>query len=166
MSPEEEAIALTEYDQEFIDDLLFGSKLCPACGCKRPACTTYWARDVHKPDGFKATCRSCVAARAREHYANDPELRDRKNKKARVRYRADQAKRKPPARVVVMVPTGPSNHHLLALLRAGMNTSEIARASGLHRRTVREVIQADRRQITASTEAKLLAVAVPEAVTA
>jgi len=57
-----------EYDDMFIDLMLFGGKVCSHCGRTLPANTERFNRDHTEPDGLTVTCRQCRAASARQRY--------------------------------------------------------------------------------------------------
>lgn len=56
-----------EYDDLFVDTLLFGTKVCVRCGCELPANTERFARDRATGDGLSIACRRCRNAAEREH---------------------------------------------------------------------------------------------------
>jgi len=70
---------LYDADAVLVGVLLFGARLCTACGLPLPACTDYFTSN--RPDGLKPICKRCVAARYREA---DKERRQRQRDKAQV----------------------------------------------------------------------------------
>lgn len=53
------AQAEAEYDELFIDLLLFGEKTCTACGAKLPANREHFRHDRHSNDGLTSACHTC-----------------------------------------------------------------------------------------------------------
>lgn len=58
-----------EYEEAFIDALLFGEKPCPGCGRKLPRTRPYFSPDAKNRDGLTAACRDCRNARDVRRYA-------------------------------------------------------------------------------------------------
>ena len=54
-----------DYDPEFTDALLFGVKVCGACGRERPDCRTYFVAG-------KNLCKDCRNAQEKARHAADP----------------------------------------------------------------------------------------------
>lgn len=70
-----------------IDALIFGTKVCPACGRELPANTEQFSPDKSGARELTSWCRRCRAAKERERYAKDPGPR----KAAARRYAARKA---------------------------------------------------------------------------
>ena len=65
MTPAELAImeqAEAEYDEMFVDFLLFGEKTCTICGAKLPASKEHFGVWRKNADGLTAACRTCKNA--------------------------------------------------------------------------------------------------------
>jgi len=76
-----------DYDAEFTDALLFGTKTFRVCGQARPQCRTYWKRDTRMLDGLANTCKTCLNAVARAKYADDPVAYARARERQAANYR-------------------------------------------------------------------------------
>lgn len=55
------------------DFLLFGEKVCSACGAKLPACRDFFPPDKSKLDGLYHSCRDCKNLSSRKRYQANPE---------------------------------------------------------------------------------------------
>ena len=44
---------------DFVDELLFGTKVCPCCGQTKIRNSEHFARDTQRTDGLTPTCRVC-----------------------------------------------------------------------------------------------------------
>lgn len=73
MTPEQEARIVLDYDAEFTDALLFGTKACSTCGRKLPKCSPYYTPDARYEDGLRSECHNCISGRQRTRSA--PETR-------------------------------------------------------------------------------------------
>ena len=95
-------------DDDLSDRLIFGEKLCPACGEVKPRNAEHFHVNMSMADGLSLKCKPCrlahqretrvvdnaaAARRSRERYANDPEFRERRKATSREnkarRYAAD-----------------------------------------------------------------------------
>lgn len=84
-----------DYDELFVDTLLFGLKVCPTCETPKPRNSEHFGQDVSTADELNYQCRECcnVAQRGlnrkshadqlRHRYQTDPEYRERKKASAR-----------------------------------------------------------------------------------
>ena len=59
---------LYEPDAVFVGLLLFGPRVCTACGAELPACRDYFTPDQMCEDGLKTSCRRCRRERDRRNY--------------------------------------------------------------------------------------------------
>ncbi len=57
-----------EYDQQFVDGVLFGEKTCAVCGKSLPKTREHFTPDATCPDGFKRECRRCRSTQMAEQY--------------------------------------------------------------------------------------------------
>jgi len=55
-------------DDLWIDELLFGTKVCARCRMTFPASTEYFHRDRYETDGLKRECRRCCSLREADRY--------------------------------------------------------------------------------------------------
>jgi hypothetical protein len=53
-----------DYDDVWVDQLIFGTKICSTCGAEWPRNSEHFQRDGNNPDGLKATCKACMRVRA------------------------------------------------------------------------------------------------------
>lgn len=84
-----------DYDSDFTDFLLFGSKVCPTCEVPKPRNAEHFHVDVSTADGLSRDCQACrnTAQRGmnrkshadyeRHRYQTDPEYRERMKASAR-----------------------------------------------------------------------------------
>jgi hypothetical protein len=92
-----------DYDELFVDTLLFGSKFCRTCRIAKPKSSEHFDRDASNDDGLHAECKPCRrerqlanprqdnearAAGQRERYQSDPEYREARKAMERKRRRA------------------------------------------------------------------------------
>ena len=81
------------------DFIIFGSKVCPACGRKLPKCGDWFASDDHQrsSDGLSTHCKECRNIRTRTRYQDDDEYRKERlaqvGERNRQRYATDEAYR-------------------------------------------------------------------------
>lgn len=70
-----------EYDEAFVDGLIFGEKTCQTCGAVWPRTAQYWTPNDTNADGYMVDCRPCRNKRVREQYAAHPEMKQARRRK-------------------------------------------------------------------------------------
>lgn len=81
---------MSDWDDDLDTDLLlFGGRVCPACGRTLPANSEWFVSDKAQAGGLRASCRECRARRARERYAESETIRQHKRE-----YHRGHAKRR------------------------------------------------------------------------
>ena len=60
-----------DYDEFFVDSMLFGTKVCPQCQAEKPLSAEHWHHDSSTDDGFSACCKECRASGYHTLYGSD-----------------------------------------------------------------------------------------------
>jgi len=79
-----------DYDEFFIDSMLFGTKVCVRCRAEKPLSIEHWHHDRREDSGFSRWCKECRDAGYRKAYEADDyrEKRSRSNAAWRASKRA------------------------------------------------------------------------------
>jgi len=125
-------------EDEAIEMIVFGGKICSECGVRKPATMRHFHSDRSTQDGLRSVCRAC--------------------KKEKDKLRNRELRRAKGLEVLDMVDPAPSIRKVRELMAIkGAKLSQVARACGVSYTTVRSIRHGLVAQVEARTERAILA---------